>query len=85
LFDRLRGYVVAPLALQFAYCVAWRKVGTAGAIKEIWSEVAHATRYGRATLSEALTMDRYHLSHFLGAVNDIVSAENGAGAGLREK
>jgi hypothetical protein len=65
--------------------VAWRKVGTANAIKEIWSEVAHATRYGRATLTEALSLNRHHLGSYLQAVNEIVSAENGAGGGMREK
>lgn len=64
--------------------MAWKKYGTEPAIKEIWEAVAHVTRYGRATLNEALRLPPHHMARYLEAISGIIDAENGP-AGLREK
>lgn len=61
--------------------IASRKGGTEESLKLIWKRVAYATRYGRAGLHEALTLDQESLQGFLDAVGDLVEQENRAGSG----
>lgn len=63
-----------------AICEAWRKVGTAGRRRKLWSKLAYATRYGRVGLGEAARMDESYLSEYLDALGEIVSQENGGSA-----
>ncbi len=66
----------AGIAFAAAWVLAWRAVSTEEALELLWRNVAYATRYGRATLTEALLLDQLALEQFLGAVGSIVEKEN---------
>ena len=72
------------MALQIAWCLAWSKIGTERPLRELWSRIAYATRYGRITLTEAVELDQWQLNRFLVALNELVRQENGP-AGSHEK
>lgn len=57
-------------------CVTWRKAGTEQGMKKVWDRVAYATRYGNASLTEALHLDQEALQFYIEAVADIVRQEN---------
>lgn len=59
--------------------LAWRDHDIEEATGLLWSRVAYATRYGRATLGEALGMDQFHLERYLRAVAKIVEQEQDKG------
>lgn len=48
-----------------------------GAIAEVWDRVAFMTRYGKATLTEALCeLDRVDAADYIAAIGRIVQQEN---------
>lgn len=51
-------------------------MGTEEAERLVWKRVAYAGRYGRASLTEALSLPEHHLSNYLEALADIVREEN---------
>ncbi len=57
-------------------CVTWRKAGKQQGIEKVWNRVAYATRYGNATLTEALVLDQRDLQDFIEALSEIVREEN---------
>jgi hypothetical protein len=68
-----------PMAFVLSWVVAWKAVGTEMAVKRLWDTAAYATRAGRVSLREALSLDARSLAGFLGAVSDLIEQENRAG------
>jgi hypothetical protein len=64
-------------AFQSALVLAWRRVGTEEALELLWDQMAYATRYGRASLGEALRLDTRALDRYLSAVVRIIKNESG--------
>lgn len=64
------------MAFQISRCVTWRKAGTTQGLENLWGRVAYATRYGNATMGEALELDQAALQGYIEAVSDIVRKEN---------
>lgn len=77
---------MAPLGIAYwaSWVVAWKANDTEAALSLLWRRVAYATRYGRATLGEALNLDPWALGAFCEAVSEIVSQENKSGGGLHD-
>jgi hypothetical protein len=83
-FYRLNGYVSPSIALYLTLVFCWKRYGVEGRINEIWDMIAYATRYGRATLTEALRLPEQHSNSYLSAIARIIEKENGP-SGLGEK
>ena len=51
----------------------------------LWKRVAYATRYGRATLGEAMSLGQDDLQAFIEAVGEIVKEENQSPGSLHNR
>jgi hypothetical protein len=65
-----------PLAMMIAKGITWRKAGIQQGVDKVMRRVAYATRYGGATLTEAMGLDQLVLQDFIEAVAEIVREEN---------
>jgi hypothetical protein len=73
------------LAFWASQVIAWRKQGTEVPLELLWKRVAYATRYGRASLTEALQLDEWALIQFCQAVSEIVRDENHSPGSLQNR